>query len=102
MSLTPDTLAAPPRAAPATLPTALPGVSTAATLPTAEVSAEKVQALVAQLQTGSLAAIHAFGRDIGQHTAQHTDALAIDHTRPAFRAIDLQENGDLFTTVAYI
>lgn len=34
--------------------------------------------------------------------AQHTDALAIDHTRPAFRAIDLQENGDLFTTVAYI
>ncbi len=75
MSLTPDTLAAPPSAAPATLPTALPGVSTAATLPTAEVSAEKVQALVAQLQTGSLAAIHAFGRDIGQHTAQHTDAL---------------------------
>ncbi len=34
--------------------------------------------------------------------AQHTDTLQIDHSRPAFRLIDLQENGDLFTTVVYI
>ncbi|MBK6949492.1 MAG: hypothetical protein IPH16_16715 [Haliscomenobacter sp.] len=34
--------------------------------------------------------------------AQHTDALAIDHSRPAFRVIDLQENGELLTTVVYI
>ncbi|MES2536340.1 MAG: toxic anion resistance protein [Pseudomonadota bacterium] len=39
------------------------------------VEESKVQELVARLESGSLEAIHSFGRDLGQHTAQQTDTL---------------------------
>lgn len=36
---------------------------------------EKVNELVARLENGTLSAVHEFGRELGQHTAAHTDAL---------------------------
>lgn len=39
------------------------------------VAPEKVQELTAELLSGNVNTIHAFGRDLGQHTAAHADAL---------------------------
>lgn len=49
--------------------------STALALPQAEAEQAMVQELVVKLEAGTMEAIHAFGRDLGQHTAQYTDSL---------------------------
>jgi uncharacterized protein YaaN involved in tellurite resistance len=38
-------------------------------------SPEKVNELAARLESGSLQAVHMFGRELGTHTARHTDML---------------------------
>lgn len=40
-----------------------------------EIEKAKVQELIATLQSGSLEAVHSFGRDLGAHTAQFADTL---------------------------
>lgn len=49
--------------------------TSSASLGLAEIEKAKVQELISKLQSGSLEAVHSFGRDLGAHTAQFADTL---------------------------